>query len=194
MLALVPTESRRILEVGCGAGAFATLLKQQAPERFIVGIEPEATALRQATGTIDIPLEGLLGEVDLGTEPFDLVIMNDVLEHMVDPWSALTTAYAALRPGGSVLISVPTVRSLSVLRPLIVSGSFSYQDQGMLDRTHLRWFTSRSIQEAVRGAGFVDIKATPVSRVKGRAARALSLISDEFGVRQYGINAKRPLV
>lgn len=191
MLARVPADSRRILEVGCGAGAFAALLKQQDSSRFIVGVEPEAGILNQAAGSVDVPLAGLLGDVDLGPVPFDLVIMNDVLEHMVDPWAALATAHASLKPGGSLLISVPTVRSLAVLRPLVVSGSFAYQDQGMMDRTHLRWFTRRSIEAAVQAAGFVAIESAPVSRVKGRAAKALSLFCDELGVRQYGVNAKK---
>ena len=143
----------------------------------------------QADYSIDAPLVVLMREVDLGQVPIDRVVAKGVLENMPDPWAALKIGKAGLRPGGLLLVSVPTVRSLAVLRQLVVSSSFALQDQGLMDRTHLRWFTRRSIEMAVQAVGFVDIKSAQVSRVKDNAAKAFSLDSDGLKVRKYGLNA-----
>ena len=88
----------------------------------------------------------------LAGERFDLVVLADVLEHLPDPWDALATCRQMLAPGGTVLLSVPNVSHYTVAWPLLL-GRWQYVDSGLLDRTHLRFFTPSSLADALSQAG-----------------------------------------
>ena len=154
MLSFVPTNCRRLLDVGCGTGTFGASLKQDRPIE-VWGVEPFASAAAIAGDRLNRVITGSFGpETDLPAGAFDCIVFNDVLEHMVAPEQALRYAKTLLSAGGAILASIPNVRYLPVLWQLGVRGSWEYGDCGILDRTHLRFFTKSSILKMFQDEGF----------------------------------------
>jgi SAM-dependent methyltransferase len=157
LLALVPTDLQRIVEVGCGTGAFAHQYKKRNPGCEYIGIELEPTRAEMAWTHCDRVVRGDIERMDdtsFGSLfPSDCWIFGDVLEHLYDPWTMLSRIRASLSPGGSVLACVPNAQHWSV-QVLLNSGELRYQDAGLLDRTHIRWFTKTTLTELFRTTGF----------------------------------------
>lgn len=154
MRGFVPDGARRVLEVGCGAGGFSSQLRQ--PGRELWGIELDATAAEAARGVLD---HVLCGDIDalLPTMPagyFDAVIFNDVLEHMVDPYGLLQRLRKYMAPGGVVVASIPNVRYFWHVKEFLVEKQWRYRNFGIMDRTHLRFFTESSIRDLFEDAGY----------------------------------------
>jgi 2-polyprenyl-3-methyl-5-hydroxy-6-metoxy-1,4-benzoquinol methylase len=157
-LALVG-HNKRVLEVGCASGYFTEALTNQGCN--VVGIEldnemadiAEKWAERVVVGDLESPafwqkLEG---------EQFDAVTFGDVLEHLRDPLAALRAAVRYLKPSGIVAISVPNVAHGDV-RIALLQGKFPYGPWGLLDRTHIRFFTKESLRALVKEAGLVTVE------------------------------------
>ena len=149
LLRLMPPDARIVLEVGCGAGALAQAYRRINPEVCYLGIEkePEAADVARSSGRLDRVIVGDAATVEPAaldlpaTEPVvDCLVFGDVLEHMVDPWAVLTRLAGWVRDGGQILACIPNVQHYSVLVNLL-RGKWEYQDEGLLDRTHLRFFT-----------------------------------------------------
>lgn len=158
MAALLPPEAQTILDVGCGAGRFAHSLK--TPGREVWGIEIHRDEGQKAAQLLD---RVLIGDVcslltELPDARFDAIYFNDVLEHLVDPYSLLRQIQVKLRPQGVILVSLPNVRYIRNLFHLLVKKDWTYVDHGVLDRTHLRFFTLKSAQNVFRDAG-LEIEA-----------------------------------
>jgi 2-polyprenyl-3-methyl-5-hydroxy-6-metoxy-1,4-benzoquinol methylase len=155
MLCFVPANCRRLLDVGCGAGTFGASLKRQNPQIEVWGVEPFASAAAKAADKLDRVIAGPFeAETDLPAGAFDCIVFNDVLEHMVAPERALRYAKLLLSAGGMILASIPNVRHFPVLWQLGVRGSWEYEDCGILDRTHLRFFTKSSILKMFQDEGY----------------------------------------
>ena len=154
MLAYFPAVPGRVLDVGCGQGGFGALLKAQARATEVWGVEPVTQAHAQAQRVLDKALCGPF-DAGLGLPPgsFDTVVFNDSLEHLLDPQAALALAVRLLRPGGCVIASIPNVRYGPHLREVLFQADWRYRDEGILDRTHLRFFTRRSIVRSFAEAG-----------------------------------------
>ncbi len=162
VLGFVPDEARTLLDVGCSRGGFGHALRRRGRVRVLWGVEADAEAAAAAAPYYDELVVGLFPEALEGrSQQFDCVVFNDVLEHIADPWAALQSATARLRPGGAVVASIPNVRFLPVLHKLVVRGEWTYTDTGVLDRGHLRFFTKRSMVELFRSSGL------EVERVEG---------------------------
>lgn len=157
LLRLIPLDARHVLEVGCGAGALGAEYKRVNPACTYTGIELSEPAAARARERLDrvicgsveaLPPEALAlvprGEVDC-------LVYGDVLEHMLDPWRVLREHAGWLAPGGQVLACIPNVQHMSVLAGLL-RGQFRYQDEGLLDRTHLRFFTLEGVRELFASA------------------------------------------
>lgn len=153
---------RRVLEVGCSVGHVTEHLV--AAGNTVVGIEIDAEAAELArrfaseVHVADVATTPLRELVEPG---FDVVLLGDVLEHLPDPDAALAAAVDLLTPDGRVVISVPHVAYVDV-RLMLLEGTWAYQTDGLLDRTHLRWFTYAGLGELLGGAG---LTATRVERV-----------------------------
>jgi 2-polyprenyl-3-methyl-5-hydroxy-6-metoxy-1,4-benzoquinol methylase len=162
MIAFVPSQARRLLDFGCGDGAFGAALKA-ARGIEVVGVEPASQAAEAARQRLDRVVSADIQSEALPLEArsFDCVVCNDVLEHLADPWTALQRLRDYVRPGGWLVASIPNVRHHRVVRRLIWPGEWRYEDDGVLDRTHLRFFTKRSATDLVAGAGF------QIERVEG---------------------------
>ena len=168
MLDFLPPRARTVLDVGCSTGAFGHSLRALGRGLTTWGLEPDEDSARAAaTGYDHVLASGLHGAVgDLPTGTFDAVYFNDVLEHLSEPAGALEAVAPLLSPTGVVIASIPNVRHLSVLRPLVLKGDWTYTDQGVLDRTHVRFFT-RSTAERL----FLDLDWT-IGSVTGINRRA----------------------
>jgi methionine biosynthesis protein MetW len=151
MRAAIPNGAR-VLDVGCGTGGLTEIVTR-GKDASVVGIEPDkARAALAAERGLEV-FGGTLDESFVDShDPFDVVIFADVLEHLPAPAAILALAARALRPGGIMLISVPNVAHWSIRGNLLV-GRFDYEPYGLMDSTHLRWFTKKSIKSLVEDAG-----------------------------------------
>jgi 2-polyprenyl-3-methyl-5-hydroxy-6-metoxy-1,4-benzoquinol methylase len=172
--ALAPREARRILDIGCSAGGLGAALKRRQGAE-VVGIELDEDYARDAEAVLDRVLLGDVQEVlaeppeDIGA--FDLVIAADVLEHLVDPWTALRRATDLLEPGGTAIVSLPNVRYLAVFWTLAVRGRWPRHAAGLFDATHLRWFTPKDARDLLEQAGLEVERVEPRYWVDGWALR-----------------------
>lgn len=154
MLPLVPAHCRRLLDVGCGTGAFGELLKRTRKIE-IWGVEPVRAAAAKASTKIDHVINGPFDpETGLPAAAFDCVVFNDVLEHMVAPEQALRQAKVLLSQGGTIIASVPNIQYLPVVWQLFFHARWEYTDCGVLDKTHLRFFTKSSIVTMFQSEGY----------------------------------------
>jgi SAM-dependent methyltransferase len=189
----LPAPLGNVLDVGCGTGASAELLRARGPERLIgIEINPEAAAA--ARGSYDEVLVGPAEEVlPRLNERFDTVLCYDVLEHMVDPWRVLAEIARVSSPGARLHVSVPNARHVSLLLDLAVRGTFNYQPWGHRDDTHLRWFTPRDLETAIRQAGFeVKVRSHPeISAARRFLGTVTGGRSTEFLVWQWQVLAVR---
>jgi 2-polyprenyl-3-methyl-5-hydroxy-6-metoxy-1,4-benzoquinol methylase len=172
---LLPARARRIVDVGCGAGATLRWLRSVYPEAHTIALEGNANLKGELTlNAGEAHIVDLNGEIpDLGSP--DLMLFLDVLEHLPRPEEVLERFVAQLADGGTVIVSVPNVAHLSVSLPLLLKGEFTYRDAGILDRTHLRFFNMDSSVELMRAAGLiVDQKAV---RIYGRRDHLIDRLS-----------------
>ena len=152
----------RVLEVGCAGGRVTRHLVDRGNEVVGIEIDPDAAVLaREFAGTVHVADLDLTSPTEfLAGEEFDVILLGDVLEHFRDPVATLTELASVLRPSGHLVVSVPNVAHIDV-RMMLLGGSWAYQEYGLLDRTHLRWFTRSSLRELLAEVGFV---ATEVDR------------------------------
>lgn len=143
-----------VVDVGCGAGEWAEELRA-AGAKHLRGLEPTEGA-QAARARYDEVFEGTLEQAPPGFfSGASLVVFADVLEHLVDPWSALSLVRQAVPKGCQLAISLPNVQNWRLLSSILVRGRFDYSDAGgILDRGHLRWFTATSLAETVEAAGW----------------------------------------
>jgi len=146
-----------VLDIGCGSGGFGAYLKQRfGPETEVWGVEPEAAPAERAAGHLNrvlcMPAEQAVSQLPDGH--FDVIVFNDSLEHMIDPGTVLRMMSAKLRPGGRVFACIPNVRYYRVLFDLFVRKDWVYQDEGVLDHTHLRFFTRAGVSRLFNESGY----------------------------------------
>lgn len=153
MTQFLPETYSRVLEVGCGAGSFRNNLTQK---NEYWGVEMVESAAAQAEGKLDRVLHGCF--LDKSSEIpdgyFDLIVCNDVMEHMPDHDLFLKTIKTKISRGGCLVLSVPNIRHIACLFDLLVRKDWNYQDEGVLDRTHLRFFTRKSLVRTLQDHGF----------------------------------------
>lgn len=163
IVALLESGSR-VLEIGCGAGATGALALEQGKAREYVGVEIEPAMADRARRVLTRVVEGNVETLDLsGLGSFDALVMSEVLEHLLDPWRTLRRLGEAVRPGGMLYCSSPNIASKPVIAGLI-RGRFEYEESGIFDITHLRWFTPDSYARMVREAGFEVLSVEPLGR------------------------------
>jgi 2-polyprenyl-3-methyl-5-hydroxy-6-metoxy-1,4-benzoquinol methylase len=155
--------TKRVLDVGCATGYLARVLAARGCT--VSGLESDAKAAEEARPHLERLVVGDVEELDLreafGDERFDVVVFGDVLEHLRDPLAALRKARDVLAERGSVVASIPNIAHGSV-RLALMAGRFDYQPLGLLDSTHVRFFTKASIERLFHEAGMaiVDVRRT----------------------------------
>ncbi len=157
---LMPS-GKRVLDVGCGTGS-VTLIANRDKGNAVTAVEPDAArcALARSRG-LDVHNGVLSHDFIREHGPFDVVMSSDVIEHMVDPAQAIELFAAAVKPGGLIILSVPNVAHWSV-RGNLLRGRFDYVESGIMDATHLRWFTRDSLVSMMNRLGLdvVAVQAT----------------------------------
>jgi len=143
------------LDIGCGRGVMGQYLQETYGAR-VTGLEiiPENFAI--ARGILQECLLGDIETMDVSAMvgQFDHVVFSDSLEHLLEPQAALEKIKPLLNVAGSVLISIPNIRNFRVSLPLLFRDNWEYTDEGLLDRTHLRFFTQSSITNLLHRSGY----------------------------------------
>lgn len=199
LLSRIPVNASSVLEIGCGAGALGRAYKRINPDCYYAGAElmPEparyASASLDHVQVLDVDTEAL--EVPFGLA-FDCIIYGDVLEHLRDPWAVLRKHAELLSEDGVVLACVPNVQHWSVLDNLL-RGNWPQAEEGIFDRTHLRWFTRQGVIDLVKSAGLhpVDIAPRVFRRTEAEAfVVKLKPALEAMGIDPEGfVNGAAPL-
>lgn len=156
MLCYVPRSAQRILDVGCGDGRFGELLTLELPGAEVWGVEPSPEACTKASQVLHKVQRGPFDDsLPFPLAHFDVIIFNDSLEHFVDHVGALQLAHRLLRRVGAIVASIPNVRYWPHVQHYLLEGDWRYEAAGILDNTHLRFFTKKSIVRDFTETGFV---------------------------------------
>lgn len=162
MVSFLPEHYHRVLELGCGDGGFSQTLNSDAE---IWGIEP--------FGEVKFPLHRVFTTTyeqaypELPDGYFDLVICNDVIEHLPDHDAFFESIQQKMKPGAALVGSIPNVRYYKNLRHVLFDADWQYADSGILDRTHLRFFTEKSLLNTLHKHQFKIDKFERINGVTG---------------------------
>lgn len=160
LLQLYEITADRVLEIGCAAGATGRLLKKKGLVKEYIGVEISEEASVLARQYLDRVITADIEKTDLEKEHgiekgyFDLILCLDVLEHLYNPWDVLAVLREYLKDGGHLIASIPNIQNITVINNLI-NGKWQYEKAGILDATHLRFFTIESIKGMFEGAGLI---------------------------------------
>jgi 2-polyprenyl-3-methyl-5-hydroxy-6-metoxy-1,4-benzoquinol methylase len=153
----LPESAATVLEVGCGTGATLSWLKTSMGYEKTIGIELMEEMAYSEKNNIDKVLVGSIEEMDLSElfkyESIDLILCLDVLEHLNNPWKVIEELAAILKKGGTIIASIPNIRNIDITSDLIFKGDWAYKDEGILDRTHIRFFTKKTAIALMKSGG-----------------------------------------
>jgi 2-polyprenyl-3-methyl-5-hydroxy-6-metoxy-1,4-benzoquinol methylase len=195
VLAMIPRDTQRMLDVGCGQGDLGAAAKQLLGVKEVVGIEMFEAAAEVARSKLDQVIVGDVEHVTLEFPPeyFDCIVCADILEHTRDPWQVLADLRGFLRRDGVLVASIPNLRHIVPILK-IVFDRFEYQSEGVLDKTHLRFFTLSTMRKMIHEAGFEIFKIS-TNRSNSWKFKLLNVFSlgilKEFAVYQYILAARR---
>jgi 2-polyprenyl-3-methyl-5-hydroxy-6-metoxy-1,4-benzoquinol methylase len=164
IIPFVPAAIKTALDVGCATGGFGALLK----ENFnceVWGVEPDTESANEASKNIDFVINDLFTEnlPQLADKKFDAIFFNDVLEHLQDPDKALLACKRLLNFTGVIIASIPNIRWYPVILSLLRYKDFKYEHAGVMDRTHLRFFTKKSMIRMFEENGYKVITAEGIN-------------------------------
>jgi 2-polyprenyl-3-methyl-5-hydroxy-6-metoxy-1,4-benzoquinol methylase len=179
---LLPKSATRILEVGAGAGGTLKWLKALYPKAETTAVELNADLRDELKQNVDVAVIGQIDETFAELKTYDLILLLDVLEHLPDSTRTLQRLSSLLENGGHVIVSVPNIAHLSVSVPLLLKRRFNYQDAGILDRTHLRFFVEDTAVKLLNDANLL-VTAGLISGVEGPKAKLVDLLS--FGLLRH---------
>lgn len=192
----LPARLHRGLELGCGEGVTLAALKEAHPLQWIGGVELAGEAAKKAqkicTEVWVGDAESLPFHQDIPPASLDLILCMDVLEHLVDPWAMVKKLSPLLTEKGRMIISIPNVRNLKFIRNLLFKGDFIYRDAGLLDRTHLRFFTRTTAIELACCGGLTLVSADIPHAWKPSDVRAI--LTRITGGRMKEVLAKQWLI
>lgn len=199
MQLLIPKSSKKILEVGCGAGYFGSEVKAKIPCEYW-GIEPFEEAAHAAAKSLDKVLNVSIDQAfkELPTNYFDCLVFNDVLEHLANPFDVLEKFHSILQDGAKIVSSIPNVRYAGNLKELLVNKDWEYKHEGgILDFTHLRFFTKKSIIRMFEQTGFKILSINginPIPNYKFLPVNLLTLgLFNDSKYLQFSVLAEKSL-
>jgi 2-polyprenyl-3-methyl-5-hydroxy-6-metoxy-1,4-benzoquinol methylase len=194
LVPFIPEAANSLLDIGCGAGGFGRTLRRLRPEIELWAVEPDPVSARVAEDAFDRVIVSNFPNESIPDGRFDVVLCADVLEHMAEPEKALLAAADALTDKGIMLASIPNVRNLRrVVWPLVMHGAWSYTETGILDRTHLRFFTRKSIVDFFTANNWA-VESIAGIALPGRREKLMSALTlrrfDDFLFMQYVVVAR----
>lgn len=159
---LIDPAATTILDVGCGNGQLGAELKRLSPRRKIIGIEKNKIAATEARYVLDEVIEQDIENLDLPfkNDMFDYIIFADILEHLLEPEKVLKKFKPVLKKNGTIILSIPNIRHYTTILQLLFRG-WEYKDYGLFDRTHLRFYSLKSIKELITNSGYKIQKIEP---------------------------------
>lgn len=167
MLKYLPENVEKIIEVGCGDGSFGELLKEKANAE-VWGVEYVEEEALKAKKVLDEAFAGPIEEnfENLPDNYFDVAYFNDVLEHLIDPYRVLKIFKAKMKVGGVIISSIPNIRYHNALIPILFKKDFQYKEFGVMDFTHMRFFTKKSIRRMYEEQGYDVVLHEGINRSK----------------------------
>lgn len=189
----------KILEIGAGFGATLSHLKTTRIAKEVVGLDISVNKDLIDTNTIDNFIIGNIEELNLEqyNNYFDVIILADVLEHLINPKEVLEKVANYLNNDGEILISIPNFRHKSAIYKVFFKGNFSYEESGLFDYTHLRFFCKKNIKELVLNSGLnIDTCISSLTLYKQKSfSKIFNIITfklfEEFLTVQYLVRAKK---
>ena len=184
----------KILEVGAAYGETLYYLKQNGIAAEAVGVDIfEDTKNKQNYKPLDRFIFGDIEKIELPeyNQYFDLILLPDVLEHLFEPKSVLETLKKYLKEDGKIIISMPNIRYYSALYKIVFKGDFKYEESGIFDYTHVRFYCRKNIQELLETAGYTILKQeSSIKNYQGKSlSKLINLITfgkfEEFFSTQY---------
>ena len=198
LIEFVDKGDNRILEIGCGEGNTCIALKEQNKAIEIVGVEKVSKVAQIAEAKVDKVICADIEAADLpfSEEYFDYVIMGDVLEHLYNPWILVNKLGRYLKKGGYIIASIPNIRNWRIIEDLVLKGEWKYCSEGLLDETHLRFFTKKGVLGLFQSECFVvnriipRFKLLPTSKAKIVNSLSFGLL-EEFLTVQYVVKVRK---
>lgn len=189
MMERIPTDRKTILEFGCGEGVFAAALKERN-QAEVWGVEIDKATGTKAAKVLD---KVIISDADealtkLPDNHFDCIIFNDVLEHLIDPYNLLKQLRSKLTDDGIIISSIPNMRYYPVLMGLLMFANWEYEDAGVLDKTHYRFFTHVTMRTMFENAGYTVVSLEGINPIEKLPLRyhLMSLITrGNFGDTRY---------
>ncbi len=174
--------SLKILEAGCASGYFGGFLVSCG--HIVWGVEPFEAAAEEASNLLTTVYNGTIEKFfkDYPNEQFDAIIFGDVLEHLANPLEVLQIAKAHLSPKGIVVASIPNIAH-NAIRAMLIEGRWDYSDLGILDRTHLRFFTKDSLVDVFTDAGYSIEVLDRITLFSEQASELCGLNVSSFSIK-----------
>ena len=193
LLPFLPKGAKSVLDVGCATGSFGAELRNRG--LTVWGVEPEESAARVAAGRLDGVVAAPFDAAAAARLPkgFDCIFFNDVLEHLVDPGAALRLAKTLLNPAGDVVACIPNVLQYGNIKRIVLEQDWKYEEFGIMDRTHLRFFTRKSMERLFREEGYSIRQITGLASPRSITFRVVNLLLlgwfESMGHAQYVVVA-----
>lgn len=187
MLPYLPTGAKRVLDVGCADGNFGAAIKRMKGCE-VWGIDINPSSVEKAKSQLDRAACGCFSTTlnEYPDKGFDAIFFNDVLEHLVDPYDLLLRLKSKLTDDGVVIASIPNIRHFKTFRKLVFQRDWEYEDSGILDRTHLRFFTRNSILNMFERLGYDVISCEGIHKTKSLKPLIYHILS--FGI--WGLDTR----
>lgn len=205
VLRLIPRLSKKIIEIGCSSGALARAYNMNYNNTYWVGMEIDSLYAQRASEYCN---EVIIGDIESCNEEFykshedkECWIFADVLEHLRDPWKVLKNIRNIIPENGSIIACIPNAQHWTLIARLVV-GNFRYEEMGLMDKTHLRWFTRTTIIELFEMQGFKIVEVIPrvfqapnpdllkcIIELAGKFGRDPESTKKDIGVFQYVVRA-----
>jgi 2-polyprenyl-3-methyl-5-hydroxy-6-metoxy-1,4-benzoquinol methylase len=162
LLKYIIREDINVLDVGCATGSNGEWLKNNKKIKYLAGIELDNKMAAIAKPFYDEMIVGNLDSLDLdkalNKRKFDYILLGDILEHLIDPDKTLSQLSERLSTDGKIIISLPNIQHINTFINLYIKGKWAYNERGIYDKTHLRWFTLKNIREMVHSSNLKIVK------------------------------------
>ena len=191
LLKFIPAEAKRLIEVGCSSGALAREFKKLSPRCDYWGVEIDpgyaGLAKRHCDRSFVLNIEEAGADFWKSTADRDCWIFGDVIEHLKDPWDVLRKTRACIPADGAVVACIPNAQHWSLHVRLNI-GALRYEAEGLMDKTHIRWFTKKTIHELFDQSGFKVTEVLP--RIFDEPQRETFLPAIEHMAKLAGADTK----